>query len=111
MRSLIAGALLVVLACAGCASSWVRTGNPGGFGEETQALPRENFDAVAPGMTRQEVVRYLGTPLDESLNVMHWQTGEDSDAWVVFDETGQAVASKYWQDRETLRLEDVPPVP
>ena len=109
MRSLIAGALLVALACAaGCSRQWVRTGNPGCYGEDTVTVPQENFDAVSAGMTRKDVVTYLGTPTDESLNVMHWELGAFSDRWVVFDDSGSTVVSKYRQDPETLRLEDAP---
>ncbi len=112
MRALTCGAIILVAACAGCSQQWVRTGEPSWANctNDAVTLPRENFDAVSPGMGRAEVVSYLGTPTDTSLNVMHWEMGAFQDAWVVFDDTGTQVSSKYWQDDRTLRLEDVPVV-
>ncbi len=103
-------AAVVLAACVGCSQQYVRTGEPTwcGYTRDTVSVPRGNFDAVLAGMTRKEVVAYLGTPTDASLNVMHWELGTFSDAWVVFDDAGEKVASKYWQDDETLRLADVP---
>jgi hypothetical protein len=104
--------LVAVLACPGCGRQWVRTGEPAGchWTNDTVSVPAENFDAVVAGMTRKEVVKYLGTPTDVSLNVMHWELGTLSDMWVVFDDSGSTVVSKYRQDPETLRLEDAPAV-
>ncbi len=112
MRVLAAGTLLAVVACAGCSDQWVRTGEPSWANctNDAVTVPRDNFDAVSPGMTRADVVAYLGTPTDTSLNVMHWEMGAFRDAWVVFDDTGTTVTSKYWQDDATLRLEDVPAI-
>jgi hypothetical protein len=112
MRTLIAGALLLVFACVGCSQQWVRTGEPSWANctNDAVSVPPDNFDAVMPGMSRTDVVAYLGTPTDNSLNVMHWEMGAFKDAWVLFDDGGERVTSKYWQDDRTLRLEDVPAV-
>lgn len=110
MKAIGTSALLVVLACFGCSQQWVRTGEPSWSNctNDTVTVPRDNFDAVSPGMTRTDAVAYLGVPTDTSRNVMHWEMGSFSDAWVVFDDSGTRVVSKYWQDDRTLRLEDVP---
>ena len=110
MRMLTCGLIVALLACAGCSENYRRTGDPGGTNHGARVVSRDNFDAVTAGMTRDQVIQYLGTPTNASLNVMHWEMGEFSDAWVVFDDSGAQVASKYWQDDGTLRLEDVPPV-
>jgi hypothetical protein len=108
MRTMIARSLLLVFACVGCSQQWVRTGEPSwsNCANDAVAVPPDNFDAVSAGMTRSDVVAYLGTPTDNSLNVMHWEMGAFKDAWVLFDDTGEKVASKCWQDDRTLRLED-----
>ena len=110
MKMLAAMTAILMLVCAGCNSTYCRTGDPGCFPSDTVSLPRQNFDAVTPGMTRAEVVKILGSPTDETLTFMHWETGPRADVWVVFDDTGTRVETKYWQDDETLRMQDVPAV-
>ena len=92
-RRVIAVMLLVVLVTtAGCAAR------------------RSCYDCVQPGMTRGEVIRLMGPPLNVTCNAMHWQGCDYTDAWVFFDKRGKCVTGKYWQDPETLRLDEVWPL-
>jgi hypothetical protein len=73
------------------------------------ASQKGRFDRVNTGMSRREVTQRLGRPTDASLSVLHWQSGDYTDAWVFFDSSGGAVTGKYWQDRESLRLDEIRP--
>ncbi len=90
--------LAMVLVFSGCA------------GMDTVSVPRQNFDAVNAGMSRGEVVKLMGSPTDEALTFMHWETGPRADVWVLFDDSGAKAEAKYWEDDETLRMADVPAV-
>jgi hypothetical protein len=74
------------------------------------AAKRSCFDCVEPGMTRHQVIRLMGMPLNVSRNAMHWQQGEYTDAWVFFDANGKLVTGKYWQAPRTLRLDEIWPL-
>ena len=74
------------------------------------AAKRTCYDCVQPGMTRGQVIRLMGPPLNISRNAMHWQHGDYTDAWIFFDADGKYVTGKYWQDPETLRLDEIWPL-
>ena len=71
---------------------------------------RDDFDGIQPGIGRSEVVRTLGKPTDVSKNAMHWERDRHCDVWVFFSAGGRRVTGKYWQDRESLRLDEILPV-
>jgi len=77
---------------------------------ERKDFDRSDFDRVEPGMGRSAVVKILGKPTDLSKNAMHWERSRYCDVWVFFSAGGRRVTGKYWQDKESLRLDDVLPV-
>jgi hypothetical protein len=67
------------------------------------------YDCVEPGMSRGQVRSLMGSPDDSARDFMHWQFGRDTDAWVFFDASGTSTG-KYWQDRDTLRMDEIEPL-
>ena len=104
--------LTLLVTTVGCATwdDYVQSGNPWEEAPPKVYFERPDFDRVQVGMSRGPVVALLGEPTDVSKTVMHWDLGEYRNVWVFFTPGGGRVTSKYWQDEETLRLDEIKPL-